>query len=533
MPRNRSAWAVVLLAAVFFVESLYCGLSKSSTGDEPYHIPAALSYVSTGRIVVNQQHPPLLKEISGLFLLAGGVRWPSNPDTEALMLGAEDRAVSVGNAIMIGQGRDRVLFWARLPFILLSTLFVFVLYGFGRALLGEGAALGAAFLYVFDPTITAHSYPVTTDSGVAFFIVLFLWALWSYLQHPGPARLMVSGVALGAALCCKFSAVALLPVSAILMAAAAGFRPKLKSYGLALAGMCILTLAVVECIYLFPKDPLRYVDGMRLVNADHKPDYKYMMGGQYDYRFYSYFIVAWFLKEPLAGIIATLTGLAIALRAGAMPRLVRGFLFVPAAALFAGYTLYADDMGIRYIIPVLPFTFLLGGLALATLLQSTRKWQRAAGAALCVWLVAAAAGIYPDGLSYFNEMACLLDDPAKIGLDGGSRCGTSWLDQSNVDWGQSLKQLRAWLDKNAAGKRVYYGNSVAVSFPPEAYGIQTRPTDYADVMSGTKPGIYAVSAQLVARAQNVPGGGWWLRQTQPMAIVGHAIYIFDVPAVTY
>jgi hypothetical protein len=71
-------------------------------------------------------------------------------------------------------------------------------------------------------------------------------------------------------------------------------------------------------------------------------------------------------------------------------------------------------------------------------------------------------------------------------------------------------------------------SSVAGSFPPEAYGIKTLPTDFAELMNGPKPGLYAVSAQLIARAQNVPRGGWWLRQTHPIAIVGHSIYIYSV-----
>src|ERR1019366_1625913 len=44
------------------------------------------------------------------------------------------------------------------------------------------------------------------------------------------------------------------------------------------------------------------------------------------------------------------------------------------------------------------------------------------------WLPAAAAGIYPDGLAYFNEAACLTTNPGAIGLDGGTRCGPLWLD---------------------------------------------------------------------------------------------------------
>ena len=88
--------------------------------------------------------------------------------------------------------------------------------------------------------------------------------------------------------------------------------------------------------------------------------------------------------------------------------------------------MFADGLGIRYIIGVLPFTCLAGG---------ARRWRgwcaagrsakRCAAGVLCAWLIVAAAGIYPDQLSYFNEMACL-DEPGKIGLDGAAgadRCG--------------------------------------------------------------------------------------------------------------
>ena len=60
------------------------------------------------------------------------------------------------------------------------------------------AALGALFLYAFDPTIIAHSALVTTDTGVTAFTVLFLFTLWRYLQRPDWKRLAISGVALGA-----------------------------------------------------------------------------------------------------------------------------------------------------------------------------------------------------------------------------------------------------------------------------------------------------------------------------------------------
>jgi hypothetical protein len=539
IPSIRELLPVGLAATLFFLLAVTASLVKSPIWDEPYHIAASVSYIETGRIVVNQQHPPLLKEICGLFLRAAGVRWPKDaPPLEVLRDGSI--AEQVGIRIIAGNGPDKVLFWSRLPFILLGTGFVFVLYLLGKELLGHSAAVGAVVLFVLDPNVLAHTVFVATDVGVGLFVTLLLLTLWRYLRQPGNVRILWCGLALGAMLGAKFSAVVLLPVLLLIMVAAArwpvergkhdftGMPGRLLRYSIALGAMGVLAFAVLQYLYFFPKDPLQYIDGMKLVNADHNPNYLYYMAGQLQRRFYSYYLVAYLLKEPLAAILAACLGLAAVLRNKELPRLTLVFLFLPPVALFAAYTLFADDMGIRYIIPVLPFVHLLGGAGLAALFRSARKADKYAGAALCVWLVLAAAGIYPDQVSYFNEAACLLDNPSNLGLDGGTRCGPAWLDDSNIDWAQGVKQLKSWIDRNAHGRPVrvgYFG-----SFPPAHYGVTVGPSDYADVLAGVKPGLYAVSAQILAHARDPgPGHGEWMLRAKPVAVAGHAYYIYDLP----
>src|SRR6202044_3052138 len=58
------------------------------------------------------------------------------------------------------------------------------------------------------------------DVGLAAFTVLFLFLLWRYLRNPTVARLVLCGLALGAALCVKFSALLLLPVAGLILFAA-------------------------------------------------------------------------------------------------------------------------------------------------------------------------------------------------------------------------------------------------------------------------------------------------------------------------
>ena len=122
--------------------------------------------------------------------------------------------MALGSDIIRDNGADRVMFWARLPFIVLGGLLGALIYWWGRELVGSAAALGALFLYALDPTMVAHSALVTTDMGLTAFTVLFLFALWRYMEQPGWRRLVLCGVALGAVLGAKFSAVFLLPIEA-------------------------------------------------------------------------------------------------------------------------------------------------------------------------------------------------------------------------------------------------------------------------------------------------------------------------------
>jgi hypothetical protein len=180
----------------------------------------------------------------------------------------------------------------------------------------------------------------------------------------------------------------------------------------------------------------------------------------------------------------------------------------PAAILFTVHSLFADNLGFRYLLPMLPFLYVGGGYALSRL-------PRPAAGLLCLWIAVNCAGIYPDHLSYFNEGACLLRDPARLGFAAGSACGPEWLDDSNVDWGQGAKQLADWLH----GRRVrvaWFG-----PFPARAYGIQAE--DLRELPQTPSPGLYAVSAHLVACAPVE-----WLRTMRRGAIVGHAVYVYDV-----
>jgi hypothetical protein len=286
--------------------------------------------------------------------------------------------------------------------------------------------------------------------------------------------------------------------------------------------MSTVACLVMMAIYLSPSGLSAYVHGIDSVYADHNPNFQAYMAGELAPRFSSYFAVAWLLKEPLATIVLVILGSVVLVRDRRLAVLDKLFLFVPPFVLFVACTAWAENIGIRYLIPAFPFLCLAGGAGLAMLIQSRSKWGIGLAAALCVWMAVEAAGIYPDHLSYFNEAACLLQDPGKLGVDGGTRCGPWWLDDSNTDWGQGLDQLQVWRSRHPDSRTMwiaYFG-----SFPPEALGVPSQKLGlyYLDAKPG--PGLYVFSAKYVSRYPLS-----WLRTISPTAIVGHALYVYDIP----
>jgi hypothetical protein len=411
------------------------------------------------------------------------------------------------------------------------------------------AAVAAVLIWVLDPIVFAHSQFVTTDVGSAALGLLALYALWNYLLQPGWKHLIWTGLAFGAALTTKFSAVFLLPIGGVLLLASlrwpiAAAAPKAaskkasaprqyyRSLGVAVAVLGVAAFAVVQLTYFFPSDPLMYLRCARMVNADHNPNYLMYMDGQLSRNFPVYFGLAYLLKEPIAAIVLTAIGLAAIVRSQSLPVLAKWFVLLPPAVFFLAVTFMADNLGVRYLMPALPFAHLFAGVGVASLVERARVSRAAvaAVAVLCAWLVVAGIGIYPDQISYFNEAACLLTEPGRTGVDGGTRCGPKWLDDSNVDWGQGFQQLKTWLDRNAPGRPLNF--AFTTPFPPEGYGIQCRHLQMEDLYKKPEPGLYVVSAHLVARtpaAARLAGqDAEWLRTTRPVAIVGHALYVYDI-----
>jgi Dolichyl-phosphate-mannose-protein mannosyltransferase len=411
-------------------------------------------------------------------------------DRESPMLNSK-MPVSVLNALPVAaaarlgvpaEGRRR-LSLGRLATVALGLLLGWLVFHWARALFGVGGGLLALFLCTFCPNVLAHSHLITTDLSTALGMFAATYAFWRYRQRPGAWRLAVAAAAFGAAQLTKVTALFLVPIFllivlvelvrarlapaeapaagpsagepavsggrrrglGVLLPAAALLAGAIVALNLGFAGEQTLTplsgfapvsrpfqaLAAVPLLRDVPIPvPLPYLTGLDMVARDVRAgSVSYLHGRLSSRGFWDYYLVAALIKLP----VGTLGLLALAAWLAATGRVrvaaAEAFLLVPPAFLLA-YLSFAFELqiGLRYLLPALPFAFVFAGRAAA--------WRPAASprgavvALLAAWTGVSSLASHPRYIPYFNE------------LIGGQRHGYRWLTDSNLDWGQDDDYMR-------------------------------------------------------------------------------------------
>ncbi|MCL5435794.1 MAG: glycosyltransferase family 39 protein [Patescibacteria group bacterium] len=229
---HRKTVVLILLLGGFAL-SLFTMLGDSAIVDEIAHVPAGYSYVRYGDYRLNPEHPPLIKDLAGLPLLLLPLSFPT--DIPAWTTDTNGQWETGWNFIYhYGNNADLILFFARLPILLLYVLFGWLLYVFIRKYFGTNTALLSVFFYALSPNFLAHNHLVTTDLGIAFFIFLALATFGAFLVRPSWKTLGLTTLALAGAELAKFSAVLLIPFYAFILLLALIFikaPPKFELWG--------------------------------------------------------------------------------------------------------------------------------------------------------------------------------------------------------------------------------------------------------------------------------------------------------------
>lgn len=523
----------VAAAAAVLVLGVWSAAAKSPTADEmAHHIANGYTYLKTADLRMNPASPPLPRMTSALPLLLTGARMPS--DTSAWESG-DSPAFARQFFYEANSRADHMVFVARLPSVLLCVVFVLCISVFAERLAGAGAGAAAAVLAALCPDILAHGSLATADVWVGCFFFLSLWSVLAYLERPGMGAAARVGLWSGLAFLSKFSAIALGP-AVIVTAAAAGKLRRLWDARVLLAAAT--ALVVIWAGYLFEVKPLlkntpdplkkeavyRRLGGEALVrfarevpvplatfssalvsmlHTRSQGTNAYLLGEWSRNGWPHYYFVAFFVKNTVPMTLLFLAGLACLPRAG-LGRARSAFLWAPVAFFFIATMSDRAQAGIRYFLPVYPLIITLGAIAAATLWKRGRT-GRLIVSALLAWHAASAVVRAPHFLSYFNEWA------------GGPSNGYRILRDSNIDWGQDLKTLKARVDKAGYGR-------IALYYPwparPEAYGIDHRPTTDAD-HGRPQPVVYAISAHGLDAFV-------WAKDRKPDDHAGYSILIYDL-----
>jgi len=204
------AIAVVLIAVscALAIGSMW---KDSSIRDEMPHIVGGYSYLTKLDYRVNPEHPPLIKEISAIPLLFMDVYFP---DEDVSWKNKVNDQWSLGDKFLYkyGNDADQMLFWGRVPMVLIFLIGGWVLYRWAeRMTRRREIALVALILYLFSPNLMAHGRFITTDMGMTIFSLFAFYAYYLYLEKPDWKKLIGVGLVFGFAQLAKFSVVMVIP----------------------------------------------------------------------------------------------------------------------------------------------------------------------------------------------------------------------------------------------------------------------------------------------------------------------------------
>lgn len=561
---QRFFWPLtVLLLIVLGAVEITSMCRESQTIDESVHLAAGYSFLKTGVYWIAPEHPPLIRAFCALPLLALNPQLAVDDETYRNRLpGHFGKKFLYSNRVPA----DTMLFATRAMTVVLTLLLGLAIAFWCKKQFGAAIALLALLLFCFDPNITAHGRYVTTDIGVTLFFFLSCIAWSAYLMTSRMRDLLVSGLVLGLALASKFSAVWLLPLFIILYAVrcwqqgAFPLRAGIQSFAI----LAALAFVAVYATYAFETRPL--ISARTSVNAglsladkikakgegaagisrtlvrhpavargldfltrrmpvpaapyftglyqialhDTGGHLSYLLGHVSPTGWWYYFPVAFAVKTPTASLLLLCAALVIAfIRISTVSiRKVRFVWFVvilPPVYYFAIAMTSNIDIGYRHILPVLPFVFVFIAATLLTSHWRYRIWFKSLIAVSTIVLIAEYVRIYPHYLAFFNAVS------------GGSGNGARYLVDSNLDWGQDLKNLGSWLRQRNI-------SNVCLSYfgipDPEYYGIQSRPIP-------ARPALDCVAAISATSLYLLDPAHAWMRQFQPVDKIGYSIFVYD------
>jgi hypothetical protein len=540
---------ILLAAAVVLPRSYMIAQAHSESIDDLYHLKRGLVFLTRGLAgsELELNDPPLGEGIVALPMLVTNLM-------EGRKL-ADDRLYDLSRraeTIAI-----RIALWNSILFV----CFLGVVFHWSRGVYGPRPAWFAVALFVVDPNFAAHVPIAALDVLGVEGIVLGAYLSWRYFEQPTRARLIAMGFGVAIALLLKHTAVVLPLVILALAGLHWVVRPWLGRHDWTawkdtipgrvraslllgvIVPIAIWALTLFDCSPPVNRSAVKrqvigsnggpvgrgkavrvaleqklhldapwpagcYLRAFRLgMGHGLSGHLSYLNGERSDRGWWSYFPIVASFKVPVGiGIVLLLSIFALA---RTPPHWAEWGLFLPMVA----WTLFAlnsrVNLGFRHFLPAYAFMLLLGSRCVV---GPGRAWFALA------WAGVAAAGIH--GLSYHPDYLCYINSPRSKPYLAISDC--------NVDWGQALKQVRAWLDAHPQGKRkislFYFGNEEG----SVEYYLNKRVVSLDQYSPRPTDGLLLISPVRLAGAYELGDPYAALRSCEADAVIGNSILVFDL-----
>jgi 4-amino-4-deoxy-L-arabinose transferase-like glycosyltransferase len=560
--RNLIAAIAALFVLGFFIHLILLARATSLTWDEADHTYAGYMSWRHADFGINPQHPPLVKYLATLPLLSMHLEEPTRQDRPYRL-----EEVLNGRNLLFRNDADTISLRTRIAASLLTVLLVILMFLFTQEMFSSNAGLIALALVTFDPTLLAHGAVVTTDAGQACFMVAAIYAFYRYVKSPTNARLILTGLATGLALASKHSAVLLFPtlatlaalevlankqsprtklalryiaslaiitaVSIVVLWASYGFRFAARPEGFHLnpsfsamlqrvpSATDAHALALAERLHLLPES---YLYGFAHVLIMSRAFTTYLLGTIYPHPIWFYFPIAMVIKSTLTFLILLVIALWAIATGKVSHRRELAFALVPAAIYMIFAMAGGMNIGIRHILPVYIFLIIAIAGATAALIERNRRWLYVT-AALLIFQAISVTLTFPGYVAYANEAV------------GGINNVHNLLSDSSSDWGQQMKSVRRYLERNNIHQCwfIYFGEGV---IDPNYYNLPCKYLPTADGLHFPDPidtptsidGPVLVSASVLSGFEFGPGAlnpYEQFKHLTPAASIDGGVFVFN------
>jgi hypothetical protein len=224
--------------------------------------------------------------------------------------------------------------------------------------------------------------------------------------------------------------------------------------------------------------------------------------------FKQYFLIAFLYKVPIATQLILVMALVSLVRDRNQINFWKNeaFLIFPSLLFFTIFSFSNAQLGIRYILLIFPFIFVLCGRAMISWANSKMSY-RIFIIILLGYLLVSNLFYFPHYLSYFNE---LLTD---------RKLGYTVLVDSNLDWGQNENYLIKYLDENP---KTMHTSSVMDPL------ILKRFPDRVFDPKRPQPGLVVIGANQLVGLSGNQRYGWIKQNLKPVDHIAYGYLIFKI-----